>query len=82
MNCFYGMVDQQKMFSLISSQDHCQRFSPLQISERLQTGFERAQNMSSGFVEWRCAVVITTTPWRQNTLLEYYFWICSSFWLF
>ena len=25
MNCFCGMVDQQKTFSLISSRDHCQR---------------------------------------------------------
>ena len=28
MNCFCGMVDRRKKFSLISSQDHCQRFSP------------------------------------------------------
>ena len=27
MNCFYGMVDQRKAFSLISSRDHCQRSS-------------------------------------------------------
>ena len=29
MNCFCGMVEQQKAFSLISSQDHCQISSPL-----------------------------------------------------
>ena len=78
MNCFCGMVDQQKIFSLIYSWDHCRRFSSLRISERPQPGSEPAQNMSSGFVEWICAAVITTTPWCQNTLLEYYFWICSS----
>ena len=32
MNCFCGMVDGRKAFSLISSWDHCQRSSPLQIS--------------------------------------------------
>ena len=33
MNCFCGMADQQKAFSLISSQDHCQRSLPLRISD-------------------------------------------------
>ena len=33
MNCFYDTVDQRKTFSLISSRDHCQRSSPLQISD-------------------------------------------------
>ena len=28
MNCFCGMVDWRKVFSLISSRDHCQRSSP------------------------------------------------------
>ena len=28
MNCFCGMVDQLNAFSLISSRDHCQRYSP------------------------------------------------------
>ena len=31
MNCFCVMVDQTKALRLISSQDHWQRFSPLQI---------------------------------------------------
>ena len=51
MNCFCGMVDQLKAFSLISSRDHCQRYSPLQISDTPQAGFEPAQNMSSDLVE-------------------------------
>ena len=63
MNCFCGMVDWQKAFSLISSRDHRQRSSPSWISDTLRVGFEPAQNLSSGFVEWRFAVVITTTPW-------------------
>ena len=33
MNCFCGMVDRRKAFSLISSRDHCQRSSPLRISD-------------------------------------------------
>ena len=62
MNCFCGMVDWRKAFSLISSWDHCQRSSPSRISDMLQAGFEPVQNLSSGFLEWSCAVVITTTP--------------------
>ena len=33
MNCCCGMVDQRKVFSLISSRDHCQRSSPSRISD-------------------------------------------------
>ena len=66
MNCFCGMVDRRKAFSLISSRNHCQRSSPSRISNPPRARFEPAQNMSSGLVEWSCAVVITTTPWRQN----------------
>ena len=50
-NYFCGMVDRQKAFSLISSQDHCQKSSPSQISDMLRAGFEPAQNLSSGLVE-------------------------------
>ena len=60
MNCFCGMVDQRKAFSLISSWDHCQRSSPSRIADTLWAGFERVQNLSSGLVEWSCAVVVTT----------------------
>ena len=66
MNCFCGMVDQRKALSLISSWDHCQRSSPSRIFDMPQAGFESVQNLSSGFVEWSCAVVITTTPGCQN----------------
>ena len=33
MNCFCGMADRRKAFSLISSRDHCQRSSPSRISD-------------------------------------------------
>ena len=62
MNCFCGMIDRRKAFSLISSRDHCERSSQSRISDTLQAGFETAQNLSSGFVEWSFVVVITTTP--------------------
>ena len=65
MNCFCGMADRRKAFSLISSQDHCQRYSPSRISNTARARYEPAQNLSSRFVEWRCAVVITTTPRRH-----------------
>ena len=61
MSCFYGMVDQRKAFSLVSSRHHCQRSSPSRISDMPRAGFEPAENVSSGFVELSCAVVITTT---------------------
>ena len=51
MNCFCGMVDRQKAFSLISSWDHCQRSSPSQISNTPRAEFEPVQNLSSGLVE-------------------------------
>ena len=60
MNCFCGMTDRRKAFSLISSRGQCQRSSPLRISDALRAGFELAQNLSSGFVEWSCAAGITT----------------------
>ena len=51
MNCFCGMVNRRKAFSLISSRDHCQRSSPSRISDTPRAGFKPAQNLSSGFVE-------------------------------
>ena len=43
---FYGIVDQQKVFSCISSWDLSQRSSPLWISDMQQSGLEPAQNLS------------------------------------
>ena len=61
MNCFYGMVDRRKAFSLISSRHHYQRSSQSQIFDTPRAGFEPAQSLSLGLFEWSCAVVITTT---------------------
>ena len=44
VNCFCGIIDQQKAFSLISSPDHCQRSWPSQISHMQQAGFEPEQS--------------------------------------
>ena len=49
MNCFCGMVDQRNGFILISNQNHCQRSSPLRISDKLQVRLKPAQN--SGLVK-------------------------------
>ena len=51
MNCIFGIVDRRKAFSLISSRDSYQRFSPSQTSDTPQAGFEPALNQSSGFLE-------------------------------
>ena len=48
---FCGIVDRRKVFSLVSSRDHCQRSSPSRISDTPRAGFEPAQNLSSGLVE-------------------------------
>ena len=48
MNCFCGMVDRRKAFSLISSRDYCQRSSPSRISDTPRAGFEPAQNRNNG----------------------------------
>ena len=66
------MVDQPKVFSLISSQDHYERFSPSRISDTSRAGFEPAQNLSSGLVKWSCVVVITTTPRNYKFLYKFY----------
>ena len=75
INCFCGMVDQRKAFSLISSQNHCQRSSPSRISDTPWAGFEPAQSLRSGLVQWSCAVVITTTPRRHISSCTSYFWV-------
>ena len=45
--CFCGTVYQQKVFCLISSRDHSQRFSPSQVSDSLRLDF----------TEWSCVAV-------------------------
>ena len=79
MNCFCAMADRRKAFSLISSRDHCQRSSPSRISDTPRAGFEPVQNLSSGFVEWSCAVVITTIPRRHYIhVFIFLYATCSS----
>ena len=52
MNCFGGMVDRQKAFSLIFSRDHYfQKFSPSRISDTPRAGFKPTKNLTSSFVE-------------------------------
>ena len=73
-NCFCGMVDRRKVFSLISSRVHCQRSSPLRNSDTPGAGFEHEQNLSSGFGEWSCAVVTCFT----QCLVDILHWIPTS----
>ena len=74
MNCFCSMVDRRKAFSLLSSRDHCQKSSPSWISDTPRAGFEPAQNLTSGLVEWSCAVVIlhhsATQQLQDNFILR------------
>ena len=53
------------MMMTISSQYHCQRFSPLQISGTLQVGFELGQNLSSGFNEF-CRNCVEMRKRKEN----------------
>ena len=41
MNCFCGMADRRKAFSLISSREHCQRSSPSRISDKPRVRMHR-----------------------------------------
>ena len=40
-------------------------------SAQVQAGFGPAQNLSSGFDEWSCTVVITTTSLRHKIRLSF-----------
>ena len=75
MNWFCGMVDRRKVFSLFCSRDHCQRSSTSRISDTPRTGFEPAQNLSSGFAEWSCTVVMSTTTWCQGSQFIWSYWL-------
>ena len=48
---FCGMVDRQKVCSIISSRDYCQRSLQSRISDTQRAGFEPAQNLISGLVK-------------------------------
>ena len=85
MNFFCGMVDGRKAFTLISSRDHRQGSSPLRIFSMPGAGLEPAQNLSSGFDEWSCTAVITTTPQRDKRGAHRHkrctLWSPLSFWI-
>ena len=70
MNYFCGMVKRRKPLSLVSNWDHCQRSSPSQISDTMRLGLEPAQRLSSGFVEWSCAVVIPIWLWSLTISID------------
>ena len=46
MNYFCGMVDQRMACGIVSSRDHCQRFSPSQLSNMVQATFKPLGNLS------------------------------------
>ena len=62
---FCGMVDRQKVFSFISSWDHCQRSSLSRISNTPQAGFEPTQNLSSGFA---CLQISSNITWCNSKM--------------
>ena len=70
MSCSCGMLDQQKVSSLISSRAKCCNYSPSQISNTPQVGFEPAQNLSSAFFKLSCADTLTTTPRHDNIIMK------------
>ena len=64
MNCFCGMVDRQKAFSLISSWDHCQRSSPSWISTRR----EQDLNLHKTWIQFRlCWMKLCSTDNHYTT---------------
>ena len=66
--------------SPISNRDHCQRSSPSRISNTPRAGFEPARNLSSGFDEWSCEIVITTTPLRCLWFIMQLCFVCETTW--
>ena len=44
MELFCGIVDRRNTLSLVYNRDHCQRFSPLEISDTSPAVFEPVQN--------------------------------------
>ena len=60
INCFCDMFEQRRASKLISSRDLCPRSSLSRISDTPRVGFEPAQNLILGLVEWSYAEVIIT----------------------
>ena len=81
MNCSCGMNDRRRSLNDIFIRDHnghCQRLSPLQLSDLSEVGFELAQKQSSDFVEWSRAVVLTTTQ-RHYSHMDLDLWLSDAF---
>ena len=78
INCFLGMVDWRKVFNLISSRDHFQRSSPSRISYTLWAGFEPAQHLISGLVEWSWYNHYTIASWNRTKTSNGYYSQCSE----
>ena len=79
MNCFCGMVDRRKAFMPYSQPGPLETLSLSQISNTPLAGFQSVQSLSSDFVEWSFAVVITTTP-RCHGATSVDFLVCSTLW--
>ena len=75
MNCFYGMADRRKAFSRISSQEHCQRFSPSQISETPRAESQTFLNEVAQQMPWMSSYTLDT----YGCLLIYVFYKQSHF---
>ena len=56
-----------------------QRSSPSRISDTPQAGFEPAQNLICGFVEWRCAAVIRNSRTALTFAYQMDFWDKKKF---
>ena len=67
MNCFVVWLTDERCLALFPARSITTDPHPLRISDTPRAGFELAQNLSSGFVEWSSAVVITITPRHHFT---------------
>ena len=66
MNCFCGMVDRRKAYSLISSWDHCQSSSPSRICSRI----------------WTCAEPEFSTCWMKLCSSDNYYTTASQIYIY
>ena len=67
MNCFCDMLDRRNVFSLISSRDHCQRFSPSRVCHAESRAWTCAEP------EFRFSwMKLCITDNHYNTLLLYW----------
>ena len=82
MNCFVVWLTDEGRLALFPAGTIVRisdRISPSQISDTLRGEFKPPQSLSSGLVEWSCAVVITTAPRPHKTLVTSILSIFCSF---